>query len=193
MVLKKGLDARECLRKDISEDLNLERLEDAIVDLPPSSSLDFSELTYKTDFERNHNMKEEYSELLSDKFRKNGNNEKLTLKNFSPVELTQVPSYPPDFEKTIKFGMPDSSDFYSLKNGNLLATHSQKTAKLYYSRLFPHDLHPRCAYSSPGIDLPIQETISLNPSERILCDTHLKFLYHPTIMANWCQDQALLN
>ena len=71
--------------------------------------------------------------------------------------------------------MPDSSDFYSLKNGNLLATHSQKTAKLYYSRLFPHDLHPRCAYSSPGIDLPIQETISLNPSERILCDTHLKF------------------
>jgi hypothetical protein len=76
MVLKKGLDARECLRKDISEDLNLERLEDAIVELPPSSSLDFSELTYKTDFERNHNMKKEYSELLSDKFRKNGKNEK---------------------------------------------------------------------------------------------------------------------
>jgi hypothetical protein len=71
----------------------------------------------------------------------------------SPVELTQVPSYPPDFEKTILYDMPASSDTMSLKNGRLLVSHSQKTAKLYYSLAKPEDLHPCSAYNLPRIDL----------------------------------------
>jgi dUTPase len=154
MVSKKGLDAQDCLKGEISRDLKVERLEDAIVEPHPKSKLDYSEMTLLNTIilDKKKGRSVDFPDYLE---RENQKDNHHHPSEFSPVELTQVPSYPPDFEKTIKFEMPASSDAMTLKNGRLLASHSQKTAKLYYSLEKPYDLHPRSAYNSPGIDLPI--------------------------------------
>ncbi len=140
MVSKKGLDAQDCLKGEISRDLKIERLEDAIVEPHPRSKLDYSEMTLLNTIilDKKKGRSVDFPDYLE---RENQKDNHHHPSEFSPVELTQVPSYPPDFEKTIKFEMPASSDAMTLKNGRLLASHSQKTAKLYYSLEKPYDLH----------------------------------------------------
>jgi len=107
MVSKKGLDAQDCLKREISLDLRVERLEDAIVEPHPKSKLDYSEMTLLNTIilDKKKGRSVDFPDYLE---RENQKDNHHHPSEFSPVELTQVPSYPPDFEKTIKFEMPAS-------------------------------------------------------------------------------------
>ncbi len=158
MLVKGGITPSEILTKESLKDLEIGSLEDCLIALEENyPNLDLRELTEVEN-------PDPYSDRIHQSVR------------LSNVELVQVPSIPPNFEKTLKNEMPSSSDHLKLADGHLTAVHSQKRAKIYYSLCDPEGCHPRCSYSSPGIDLPLQETLVLEPSMRVLCDTKLKFL-----------------
>jgi dUTP pyrophosphatase len=157
MLVKGGITPSEILTKESLKDLEIGSLEDCLIALEENyPNLDLRELTEVEN-------PDPYSDRIHQSVR------------LSNVELVQVPSIPPNFEKTLKNEMPSSSDHLKLADGHLTAVHSQKRAKIYYSLCDPEGCHPRCSYSSPGIDLPLQETLVLEPSMRVLCDTKIKF------------------
>ena len=154
ILTKQGLSSSDCLNRDNLRDLKPAHSWEILQDLYTnylSPGLDLSELTEVSHLDQTSTV---YSSM---------------------IELTQVPTYPPDFEKTVKFNLPESSDNLILKHGKLTASHDQKTSKIFYSLADPFSLHPRNAYNSPGIDLPLQETVSLGPSDIRIFDTKIKF------------------
>jgi dUTPase len=57
----------------------------------------------------------------------------------------------------------------------LLIEQSQATTPVYYSLLPQAKCHPRVAQASPGIDIPIQADLTLEPGESLATDSGIQF------------------
>jgi hypothetical protein len=58
----------------------------------------------------------------------------------------------------------------------LFIEQSQSTTPIYYSLLPQAKCHPRVAQASPGIDIPIQADLTLEPGESLATDQEYNFI-----------------
>ena len=153
MLVKKGLSTSDCLQGDILNDLTPEDRWNTYMELYGDyydHELDLSEMTEVNSLDRS-NMPSFSS-------------------SFSSIQLTHLPTYPPDFEKLMKLNQP--SDLH----GPLTPP---ETVEIFYSIPNLQGMHPRNACNFPCIHLPIQKTVCLKPSEKIIFDTLLNFSIPP--------------
>jgi dUTP pyrophosphatase len=65
------------------------------------------------------------------------------------------------------------------ENNSLRVKHEQKIETIFYSVQIGCNYHPKCAYNSPGIDLPVQTNITLDPAQREILETGITFYIPP--------------
>ena len=71
--------------------------------------------------------------------------------------------------------LPVARDRLLLNDNKMTVDRDQKCKKIYYSKLQDCRFNPKTAYNSPGIDLPVQNTVEIPPNGKEMIDTKIKF------------------
>ncbi|RPH78630.1 MAG: hypothetical protein EHM77_06695, partial [Planctomycetaceae bacterium] len=118
---------------------------------------------------------EKLRKSLLDNFRNVKSNEldKSLKDSFLKTEL--------ELEKAVKSSVvetkiPVSKDEMTFQNDHVTVRHNQSTTVIYYTITDGCQYFPKCSYNSPGIDLPVQESITLSCQQREVLDTKIKIL-----------------
>jgi dUTPase len=91
-------------------------------------------------------------------------------------------------EKTV---LPDSTDFILATDTGIEIKHEQKTTTIHYSLHPTAKFQPRTAYESPGIDLPVQKELILQPNEAKIVDTGVQLFIPANFYAQICPRSSM--